>query len=204
MNIIRLNSEVKTIDNQNIFEGNNLLCLWCCRNKSLALIFFLSAPVRSLRFCKCTAGVVGVILCIQFLTVVNTWDIATCVFVIRLHCWEISGRPSLQATLECLIQISSIILYHKNKPISEFDYFLWRKSKYVILEFNSIFRYISHCQKHCIICMQNIKSMKVTNMAGTVIYEESLYGNLYVIPIRYVGSGIYILCGQDLYTAIFT
>jgi hypothetical protein len=87
------------------------------------------------------------------------------------------GYPSLQATLECLSQISSIIVYHKNKPISEFDYFLWRKSKYVILEFNSIFRYLSHYQKHCIICMQNMKSMKVTNTAGTAIYEDPLYGN---------------------------
>jgi hypothetical protein len=47
----------------------------------LLYLFFLLAPVRSLRFCKCTAGVVGVILCIQFLTVVNTWEIATFVFV---------------------------------------------------------------------------------------------------------------------------
>ena len=30
------------------------------------------------------------------------------------------------------------------------------------------------------------QSMKVTNMAGTVIYEDSLYGNLYVIPICHV------------------
>jgi len=37
-------------------------------------------------------------------------------------------------------QILSIIVYHKIKPILEFDYFLWRKSKYVILESNSIFR----------------------------------------------------------------
>ena len=59
-------------------------------------------------------------------------------------------------------QISSIIVYHKNKPILEFDYFLWIKSKYVILESNSIFRYLSYYQKHFIICTQNIKSMKVT------------------------------------------
>jgi len=49
--------------------------------------------------------------------------------------------------------------------------------------------------------------MKVTNMARTVIYEDSLYGNLYVIQICYVGSGILniinILCKQDLYTPIF-
>ena len=44
-------------------------------------------------------------------------------------------------------QISSIMVYHKNKPISEFDYFLCRKSKYVILESNSIFRYLSPITK---------------------------------------------------------
>ena len=44
-------------------------------------------------------------------------------------------------------QILSIIVYHKIKPILEFDYFLWRKSKYVILESNSIFRYLSPITK---------------------------------------------------------
>jgi len=82
VNIIRLNSEVKTIDkiwfcnylctmyaacrvnlsqfiswgdNQNIFDGNELLCLQCHCNKSLAVFSFLfkiEAPVISLRFCK--------------------------------------------------------------------------------------------------------------------------------------------------------
>jgi hypothetical protein len=30
-------------------------------------------------------------------------------------------------------QISSIILYHEDKPISEFDYFLQGKSKYIFI-----------------------------------------------------------------------
>jgi len=59
-------------------------------------------------------------------------------------------------------QMSSIIVYHINKPISEFDYFLWRKYKYVILEYNSIFRYLSPITKSIALYTQNIKSMKVT------------------------------------------
>jgi hypothetical protein len=48
-------------------------------------------------------------------------------------------------------KVSSLIVYHKNKPILEIDFFLWRKSKYLILESNSIIRYLSPITKNILL-----------------------------------------------------
>jgi hypothetical protein len=124
---VNLNQFISWGDNQNIFEENNLLCLQCRCNKSLAFFFlsFSSCQISQILQMHCWScgsySLHSVSYCGKHL---GNSNICLCLLLYCIAEKRVVGYPSLQATLECLSQISSIIVYHKNKPISEFDYFL--------------------------------------------------------------------------------